>query len=92
MRELLKGTGGSSQRLVARKGKLEKLTRATPPATIRPRAETPLAEAPLATYGMGLPVAVGALPTPVEPTVPVGAETPEAGGTTMLGAAVLEQA
>jgi len=41
---------------------------------------------------MGLPVAVGALPTPVEPTVPVGAETPEAGGTTTLGAAVLEQA
>lgn len=44
------------------------LTRATPPATRRPRAdpETPLTLAAPVAYAIGLPVAVGAVTTPVE--------------------------
>jgi hypothetical protein len=51
------------------------LTRATPPATIRPRAETPLAEAAPVAYGMGLPVGAAGVAPPVEATV--GEATPE---------------
>lgn len=60
-----------------------KLTRATPPATIRPRTDTPLAEPAPVAYGIGLPVGADGVAPPVEATV--GEATPE-------GAEVLAQA
>jgi len=48
------------------------MRRATPPATMRPRAdpETPFMEAAPVAKAIGLPVAVGAVTTPVEATAP----------------------
>jgi hypothetical protein len=63
----------------------EELTRATPPATIKPRAETPLAEAAPVANGIGLPVGVGGTATPVEATV--GEATPDVAGL-LLGQAM----
>lgn len=52
-------------------------TRATPPATMIPKAETPFMEAAPVAYAIGDPVVVGAVTTPVEATpVPVGRAAP----------------
>ncbi len=48
-----------------------RLTIATPPATMNPRAETPFKEAALVADTIGEPVAVGAVATPVDAIVAV---------------------